>query len=120
MWMEQLQNGINGVVAVVISVVLMTLAKIYLEKIVFMKKLFDFLGHFVPASMFLMASSSREMCRLTGSLMGVTEFEGFFFLALMGFMSAVSTVMFVAETSRDYPVTQEKSNKSPQKRTKKN
>lgn len=108
MWIEQLQSGINIAIVFIAGTALTALFKIYLEKVVFMRKLFDFLGNFIPFIAFFMAASSKEVCHILGFLLGVTETVAFYFLLVMGFMFASNTIIFFWEISRDSAINQKK------------
>src|SRR5690554_3641300 len=97
MWMEQIQSGIKALILPLIGSLLMVAAKIYLEKIIAARKLMDFLGNFVPAVVFLLASSSKEVCLVVGELFGATESTGFSILVMFGFMFLASTILFLHE-----------------------
>ncbi|WP_371366328.1 hypothetical protein SRRS_07350 [Sporomusa rhizae] len=117
MWMEQLQSWLNIAIVYLIGIVATVTVKILLEKIIFMKKFFEFLGHFFPASLFLIASSSKEACEIIGRNLGGTTTEGFIVLAMFGIMFSGTTILFLSEIVRDYPLHQNKARHTPKKKT---
>lgn len=101
MWMEQMQNGMQAFILPVIGTVFMLIAKAIFEKMVAEKKVFTFLGHFVPTAAFLIASSSKEVCRIVGHSLGTTEAMGFSILVMFGFMFLANTALFLFENFSD-------------------
>ncbi len=101
MWIDQLQNWINIVVIFVVSTLGTAFAKIYLEKIIFTKKLLDFASHLIPTIIFFLASTSKEVCHWVGLLIGFSDVAGFYCLIWFGFMSLTTTLLFLFEISRN-------------------
>ena len=97
MWINEFQNILGAVVLFIASNILLLIVKIFLERIIFVKKLFDFFGHLVPAVVFLAMASSGEICRIVGEYVGLTEKEGFYALIAIGFMFLASTTFFLLE-----------------------
>lgn len=97
MWIEQLQNGITIIIAFAIPVALATVIKIYLEKIIVMRKLFDFLGHIFPAVIFLWLASNKKICSAIGETALGDSTYGFVFLAMIGIMFLAGAITFAFE-----------------------
>lgn len=97
MLIDYLQFAITALIAFAIPVALATIIKIYIEKIVLARKLWDFFWHIAPAILFLFLASKKEVWSVIGeAALGDSTF-GFVFLFLLGIHSLVGAFLFAYE-----------------------
>ncbi len=97
MLIEYLQIGIIAVIAFAIPVVLATIIKIYIEKIVMARKLWDFIWHIAPAILFLLIASKKQVWSTIGEVGFGNSTFGFFLFFSLGLHSLAAAFLFAYE-----------------------
>ncbi len=97
MWIDYLQIGITAFIVFAIPVTLATIIKIYIEKIVMARKLWDFFWHIGPAILFLWIASNKKIWSAIGEFGFGDSTFGFVIFLLLGLQSLAGAFLFAYE-----------------------